>query len=73
MTALVDHTSELDRALAMVLPHHDAEGVHFAGSENAHTADAWIGKTHFEATAPTCVQALAAAITGLHAAIGGAA
>jgi hypothetical protein len=70
MTALVDHTSELDRALAMVLPHHDAEGVHFAGSEDAHTADVWIGTTHFEATAPTCVQALAAALTGLRARMG---
>jgi hypothetical protein len=67
------HTSELDLALTMVLPHHDAEGVHFAGSEDAHTADVWIGATHFEATAPTCVEALAAALTGLRTRMGGAA
>jgi hypothetical protein len=70
---MTDHTSELDLAMAMVLPHHDAEGVRYTLAEgDAHTAEVWAGAAHFEATAATCEEAFAAAMTGLRAATGGA-
>jgi hypothetical protein len=70
---MTDHTSELDLAMAMVLPHHDAEGVHFASAAGgAHTAEVWAGAAGFKATATTCEEAFAAAMTGLMAARGGA-
>lgn len=72
MTAL--HTSDLDHDLSAAL--HTAETVTFTadgeGITRTHTADAWHGQDHFEATAPTSAAALRLAMTGLRAAMGGA-
>jgi hypothetical protein len=65
------HTSDLDHDLFAAL--HEAEVVLFTatgeGAARTHTADAWFGPTHFEATAVTATAALAMAMTGLRAAI----
>ena len=72
MTAL--HTSDLDHDLFAAL--HTAETVTFTadgeGTLRTHTADAWHGSDHFEATAPTSTAALALAMTGLRAEMGSA-
>jgi len=67
------HTSDLDHDLFAAL--HTAETVFTAagsGTARTHTADAWHGADHFEATAPTSTAALSLAMTGLRVAMGGA-
>lgn len=67
------HNSDLDRRIVAILTHHDAEFVMFAPCGVLHTAYAYSPTAWFVGTAQTSALALGLAMTGLRAAIGGAA